>query len=58
MDRAREIAERFPRLRRRVDSPAADYNASPEHTFEAGLRALLDGLSPAQAGAGAEDGDG
>lgn len=47
MARARETAERFPRLRRRLDSPGADYNASPERTFEVGLRALLDGLSPA-----------
>ncbi|MFF0204194.1 TetR/AcrR family transcriptional regulator [Streptomyces sp. NPDC005017] len=41
---ARKIAEAFPRLRARLDAPAAGYNASPERTFDFGLRALLDGL--------------
>jgi AcrR family transcriptional regulator len=41
---AREIAAQFPRLRARLDSPAAEYAAAPEHTFEFGLRAILDGL--------------
>ncbi|MFJ5776448.1 TetR/AcrR family transcriptional regulator [Streptomyces sp. NPDC093094] len=41
---ARKVAEGFPRLRARLDDPAAEYNASPERTFEFGLRALLDGL--------------
>jgi AcrR family transcriptional regulator len=45
MDRAREVARRFPRLRRRLDAPAAErYADAPEHTFEHGLRALLHGL--------------
>ncbi|CAL9664642.1 Tetracycline repressor protein class A from transposon 1721 [Actinosynnema sp. ALI-1.44] len=42
---ARATAAAFPRLRERLDSPAAEYNASPEHTFEYGLDALLDGLA-------------
>ncbi len=41
---AREIATRFPRLRARLDTPAADYGATPEHSFEFGLHAILDGL--------------
>lgn len=42
--KAREIATRFPRLRVRLDSAAAEYAASPENSFEFGLRAVLDGL--------------
>ncbi|WP_181449013.1 hypothetical protein [Nonomuraea aridisoli] len=45
MTRAREIAGDFPRLRARLGTPSDDYNATPEHTFEYGLRALLDGLA-------------
>jgi AcrR family transcriptional regulator len=41
---AREIATQFPRLRVRIDTAAAEYAASPEHSFEFGLRAILDGL--------------
>ncbi|MEV4674223.1 TetR/AcrR family transcriptional regulator C-terminal domain-containing protein [Actinomadura sp. NPDC049382] len=45
MAQAREIAERFPRLRARLDTAAATgYAASPDQTFEFGLQALLDGL--------------
>lgn len=45
MDRATEIAARFPRLSARLDAPrAAEYAAAPEQTFEYGLQALLDGL--------------
>jgi AcrR family transcriptional regulator len=44
MAQAREIAARFPRLRARLDTAAAEYAAAPEHTFEFGLRAILDGL--------------
>jgi AcrR family transcriptional regulator len=44
MARAREIAARFPRLRARLDTPAADYAAAPENSFEFGLQAILDGL--------------
>ena len=42
--KAREIAGKFPRLRARLDTAAADYAAAPEGTFEFGLEAMLDGL--------------
>jgi Tetracyclin repressor-like, C-terminal domain len=44
MANAREIASRFPRLRGRLDTAAADYGAAPDSTFEFGLQAILDGL--------------
>ncbi|MFF2852258.1 TetR/AcrR family transcriptional regulator [Streptomyces sp. NPDC058001] len=44
MTKAREIAMRHPRLRARLETPAADYAASPDESFESGLQALLDGL--------------
>jgi len=44
MDRAVEIARGFPRLRDRIDLPAADYAATPEDSFEFGLKAILDGF--------------
>jgi AcrR family transcriptional regulator len=44
MDKAREIAAQFPRLRDRLDTAAAGYAASPSKAFEFGLRALFDGL--------------
>ena len=44
MAKAREIATRFPRLRARLRTAAADYGASPENSFELGLQAILDGL--------------
>jgi AcrR family transcriptional regulator len=45
MARAREIAMQFPRLRARLDDPAAaSYAAAPDDTFEFGLQAVLDGL--------------
>jgi AcrR family transcriptional regulator len=44
MAQARAIAAQFPHLRGRLDSAAAEYAAAPEHSFEFGLRALLDGL--------------
>ena len=44
MARAREVATRFPRLRVRVNTAAAEYAAAPENSFEFGLRAVLDGL--------------
>ena len=44
MTRARDIATQFPRLRGRLETPAADYAAAPEHSFEFGLQAILDGL--------------
>jgi AcrR family transcriptional regulator len=43
--RSTEIAMRFPRLRERLDTPAADdYAAAPDGSFEFGLRAILDGF--------------
>ncbi|MFE9694612.1 TetR/AcrR family transcriptional regulator [Micromonospora sp. NPDC005806] len=45
MNKAREIAMRYPRLRARLETPAAAaYAASSDKTFETGLGALLDGL--------------
>jgi AcrR family transcriptional regulator len=51
MAKARVIATQFPRLRVRMETAAAQYAAAPEHSFEFGLRAILDGLE-AQLGAG------
>ncbi|MBO2446470.1 TetR/AcrR family transcriptional regulator C-terminal domain-containing protein [Actinomadura barringtoniae] len=46
MAKAREVAMEFPRLRERLDGPAAEeYGAAPEDSFELGLRAMLDGLA-------------
>ncbi|GHC35266.1 TetR/AcrR family transcriptional regulator [Streptomyces cinnamoneus] len=45
--KATAVAEQFPRLRARLGSAAADYNAAPDNTFETGLHALLDGLAAA-----------
>ncbi len=42
--KASEIAAKFPRLRSRLDAPAAEYGAAPEGSFEFGLHAVLDGL--------------
>ena len=44
LTKAREIAKQFPRLRKRLDTAAASYGASPENSFEFGLRVVLDGL--------------
>ncbi|MGH8966681.1 MAG: TetR/AcrR family transcriptional regulator [Actinomycetes bacterium] len=44
MARAREIALGHPRLRARLETPAAGYAAAPDKSFEFGLQALLDGL--------------
>jgi AcrR family transcriptional regulator len=44
MAKAREIAMRFPRLRARLDTAAAEYAAAPDNSFEFGLQAILDGL--------------
>jgi hypothetical protein len=41
---ARAVAAQLPRLRARLDTAAADYAAAPEHSFEFGLQAILDGL--------------
>jgi hypothetical protein len=46
MAKAAEVAMAFPRLRTSLDFHAAtEYNATPEQTFELGLRALLNGLA-------------
>jgi hypothetical protein len=46
MAQAQEIAIRYPRLRARLETPAATaYAAAPDQTFEFGLHALLDGLA-------------
>jgi AcrR family transcriptional regulator len=44
MAKAREIAMQFPRLRTRLETAATDYGAAPDHSFEFGLQAILDGL--------------
>lgn len=44
MAEATEIAAKFPRLRARLQTTAADYGTAPDNTFEFGLQALLDGL--------------
>jgi AcrR family transcriptional regulator len=44
MAKAREVASRFPRLRARLGTAAADYGAAPDNGFEFGLQAILDGL--------------
>ena len=44
MAKAREIAMQFPRLRTQLLTPAADYAASADNSFEFGLQAILDGL--------------
>ncbi|MEU4830164.1 TetR/AcrR family transcriptional regulator C-terminal domain-containing protein [Streptosporangium sp. NPDC023615] len=50
--RAGEVAMGFPRLRARLETPPAlDYAAAPDHTFEYGLEALLDGLEARLPGA-------
>ena len=38
------IAKEFPRLRARIESPAAEYGAAPDDSFALGLQSLLDGL--------------
>lgn len=45
MAEARSIAMHYPRLRARLETPAAtEYFAAPGKSFEFGLQALLDGL--------------
>lgn len=44
MASARQIAAQFPRLHARLETPTAGYYAAPEHSFEFGLQAILDGL--------------
>jgi AcrR family transcriptional regulator len=50
MEHSVAIARTFPRLRERLDSPAADYAGTPEASFEFGLQALLDGFEARLAG--------
>ncbi|MFJ7159177.1 TetR/AcrR family transcriptional regulator [Streptomyces sp. NPDC101118] len=46
MAKAEEVAAQFPRLRARLETPAAaEYGASPARTFELGLETLLDGFA-------------
>jgi AcrR family transcriptional regulator len=49
MEKAKEVAARFPRLRARLETAAAEYAAAPKNTFELGLQAILDGLEAARA---------
>jgi AcrR family transcriptional regulator len=49
MAKAAEIAAGFPRLRARLDTPAAEYAAAPDNTFEYGLHTILDGLEARRA---------
>ena len=45
MTQSIEIAREFPRLRARLDAfTDADYSAAPDHSFEFGLQAILDGI--------------
>jgi AcrR family transcriptional regulator len=44
MAKASEIAAQFPRLRARLGTPAADYAAAPDDSFEFGIQVILDGL--------------
>ena len=44
MAKASEIAAQFPRLRARLGTPAADYAAAPDNSFEFGIQVILDGL--------------
>ena len=44
MAEASEIAAQFPRLRARLGTPAADYAAAADNSFEFGLQAILAGL--------------
>lgn len=46
IQRATDIAVQFPRLRARLEADAAGtgYNDAPDHTFEFGLKAILDGF--------------
>lgn len=51
MTKAHQIGMGYPRLRARLETPAAgDYAAAPDMTFEFGLHALLDGLERQRAG--------
>lgn len=45
MAKAKEIGAQFPRLRARLDAPRS-YAAAPANTFEFGLNAILNGLTP------------
>ncbi|MFI8966287.1 TetR/AcrR family transcriptional regulator [Streptomyces sp. NPDC053493] len=50
MAAAAEVAKAFPRLRARLDDPAAaTYTAGPDDAFSFGLRATLDGFEAALA---------
>ncbi|MCX5199566.1 TetR/AcrR family transcriptional regulator [Streptomyces sp. NBC_00249] len=54
MAKATEVAQRFPRLRARLEAPESlEYASGPERTFEFGLQMLLGGLEAELAGRGA-----
>jgi AcrR family transcriptional regulator len=42
---AHQVARSFPRLKARLETPAADYASGPQDSFEFGLTAILDGLA-------------
>lgn len=52
VERAREFAMRYPRLRARVEAAASgtDYGQVPEAVFTFGLTAILDGFERRLAG--------
>jgi AcrR family transcriptional regulator len=51
---ATDIARQFPRLRARLETPAAaGYAAAPDQSFEFGLQTILNGLEDQLAGRGA-----
>ncbi|HLJ98993.1 MAG TPA: TetR/AcrR family transcriptional regulator C-terminal domain-containing protein, partial [Streptosporangiaceae bacterium] len=45
LEQAHQVAKLFPRLKARLETPAADYASGPEDSFEFGLTAILDGLA-------------
>ncbi len=45
LEQAHQVARSFPRLKARLETPAADYASGPEDSFEFGLTAILDGLA-------------
>jgi hypothetical protein len=50
--KAAEAVRQFPRLRERLDTPAAaDYAGAPDDSYASGLAALLDGLGATSRGA-------
>ncbi|MEU6171938.1 TetR/AcrR family transcriptional regulator [Streptantibioticus parmotrematis] len=55
MARSAEVAKDFPRLSRRLGTPAArGYTAAPDRSFSFGLQAVLDGFAFRLGGAGSD----